>query len=181
MSPPTVLFAGAFLVGTAEAVRLREQSRRRLFALVVALAVSTSLVTVAWAVGVAFVPDTAGRSLLRSNWASARDVLVPVAALTAANACILAGVVGLRALEAARQSLRARLWAAPVILGAGLVGVAAGGAYGAGMGLAAGSAFSAALTWSAFRRAVGSNVPVGGQPPQGDAVVPEVEIPSVNG
>ena len=181
MSPPTVLFAGAFLMGTAEAVRLRDQSRRRLSALVVALAVSTSLVTVAWAVALALVPDAVGRTLLESNWAAARHVLLPVAALTAANACILAGIVGLRALEAARESLRVRLWAAPAIVGAGLVGVAVGGAYGAGVGLAVGSAFSAALTWSAFRRALRTHVPVEGRPPEAGTVVPEVEIPTVNG
>ncbi len=181
MSPPTVLFAGAFLVGTAEAVRLREESLRRLSALVLVLALSTSLLTALWALIVTFLPDAAGRSLLQSNWGAARDLLVPVAALTAANACILAGIVGLRALEAARRSLQVRLWAAPVILLGGLAGVAAGGAYGAGAGLAAGSAVSAVLTWSAFRRAVTQEATGRARPFPSNVVPQVVETPTLNG
>ena len=181
MSPPTVLFAGAFLMGTSEAVRLREESLRWVSALVLTLALTTSILTVLWAVAVALLPDAAGRGVLQSNWASGRRLLVPLAAVTAANACTLSGIVGLRALEAARQSLQVRLWAAPAILGSGLVGVATGGAYGAGAGLAAGSAFSAALTWSAFRRALRKEATGQARPRPGDAVPAVVETPTLSG
>jgi hypothetical protein len=89
--------------------------------------------------------------------------------------------VSLRALEAARQSLRVRLWAAPVIVGSGLVGMHAGGAYGAGVGLAASSAFSAALTWSALRRALAREAAGRDRPVVEDPLAESIEIPTLNG
>lgn len=154
LSPPTVAFAGMFLVGIPEAVRMRERSLDRLFPLVVGLAALSTLVTVVWAGGVAFLPTGAGTALLGSNWRAARHLLAPIAALTAANASTLAAVVGLRALEAARASLRTRLWASPVILIAGTVGARLGGARGAAMALALAAWFGAFLALEALRRAL---------------------------
>lgn len=150
MSPPTVLFSGLVLVGLTEAVKLRESSLSRLRTLVVTLAVFTSVVTVLWAVGVATLPLRVGRSVLGLNWDAARSLIGPVAILTAANAVTLSVVVGLKGLAAARQSLRARVWAAPVVLAASLVGAWAADSQGAAVGLAAASWFGALLTWWAF-------------------------------
>jgi len=82
-------------------------------------------------------------------------VLIPMAAMTAANAAIVAALVGLRALEAARRSLRARVWAGPVILAAGGIGAIVADGSGAAIGLALSSSLSAFLALAVFRRALG--------------------------
>jgi O-antigen/teichoic acid export membrane protein len=153
LSPPTVLFSGLFLCAIPEAVRLRERSLRALRTLVIALAVGTVAVTVAWGVAISLVPTHLGQALLRSNWANGRHLLVPAVVLTAGSAAALASVVGLRGLASARDSLRVRILAAPITLVAAVVGGRLDGAYGAGVGLAAAACVSAALAWVAFSQA----------------------------
>lgn len=152
--PAMVLFAGIFLIGMTEGVRMRGGAPGRIAGLVVGLVVATSLGTVAWAVSVALLPDRVGAALIGEHWRPARRLVAPVALLTAANACVLAVGVGLRALAAARSSLRARLWSAPVVLAAGLVGAGTGGAEGAAVGLAGASWFGAVLAGLAFHHAL---------------------------
>jgi hypothetical protein len=120
---------------------------------VIALAVGTVAVTVAWGAAISLVPTHLGQALLRSNWANGRHLLVPAVVLTAGSAAALASVVGLRGLASARDSLRVRILAAPITLVAAVVGGRLDGAYGAGVGLAAAACLSAALAWVAFSQA----------------------------
>jgi hypothetical protein len=94
-----------------------------------------------------------------------------VAVLIAGHGCALAAVVGLRALGAARQSLGARLWGAPVFLAGGIGGSLVGGAYGAGVGLAVAAWVDAGLAWWALRRVI-----VGGAAPE--PLVPPESAPA---
>lgn len=154
MSPPTVLFSGMVLIGIPEAVRLRRRSLAGLRALVFGLAVAMSCVTAVWALLLWSIPERSGTDLLKSNWASGRHLLVPIAAFTAANAVMYGAIVGLRALEAARESLRLRIWAGPAILVSSVTGAALAGAWGAAVGIAVSSWFSALLAWIVLRRAL---------------------------
>jgi hypothetical protein len=62
--------------------------------------------------------------------------------------------IGLRALAAARQSLRVRLVTAPVILTAALLGAFFYGAVGAAIGMAIANWAAAVLTWRSFAKTV---------------------------
>jgi len=173
--PAMVLFAGVFLIGMTEGVRMRSHSPDRLATLVVGLATVTSLATLAWGVTVALLPDGVGTAVIGDHWRTARRLVAPVALLTAANACILAVGVGLRALAAARSSLRARLWSAPVVLVAGLVGAGVGDAEGAAVGLAGASWFGAVLAGLAFRHALARERD-GGTPDAAEARITPLEL-----
>jgi O-antigen/teichoic acid export membrane protein len=151
LSPVTVLCAGLFLVGAPEAVRIRHRNPRQLSGFVLALGSSAALVVI-WAVLILMVPDRAGLVLLGNNWLRGTEVLIPVTVMSVATLFVMSGMVGLRALDAARRTLGLRLWAAPVFAVATLVGVKTVGPYGASVGLAVASCLSALLAWIAFRR-----------------------------
>jgi O-antigen/teichoic acid export membrane protein len=150
LGPLTVVFVGLTVVAMPEAVRLKEKSLLSLSRLVAALALAMPLMTGVWAVAVTMIPDRLGYEFLRANWSSGRELLVPVAALVAGNSCASAAVVGLRALGAARQSLRARIIGTPVMLVTGVIGASMAGARGAAVGLAAATWVDALLAWGAF-------------------------------
>lgn len=151
LGPLTVVFVGVFVAGVPEAIRLRERRPSAFPRLIPALGVVMPLIAVAWGGLLLLTPNRGGTALLGTNWAPARHVIPPVAAMTAGHGCALAGIVGLRALGMARQSLGARLWGAPVFVVGGVVGSVTGGAYGAAVGLAVAAWFDAALVWVAFR------------------------------
>jgi O-antigen/teichoic acid export membrane protein len=153
LSPVTVLCAGLFLVGTAEAVRISDRNPSELPRFVLLLA-SSALVVAAWAGALLLVPEEMGTLLLGGNWVRGTEVLPAVTAMTVATIFVMAGMIGLRALGAARSTLALRLAAAPVFALATLAGVKAAGPQGAAVGLAASTVLSAALTWLAFRRAL---------------------------
>lgn len=152
-APLSVLFSGLFLIGLPEAVRLRQRSLPGLRVFVVALAVGGVALTSLWAAALWLLPGDAGRAALRSNWATGRHLLWPMAAFTAAGVVTMAAIIGLRALEVARRSIRVRIWAGPVVFGAGVAGAEIAGASGAAIGLAASSWLSAALAWLVLTRA----------------------------
>jgi O-antigen/teichoic acid export membrane protein len=152
LGPLTVFFVAMFVISVPEVIRARERSPAALPRMVVILGAAMVLATGAWVGAVVLVPDSMGRALLGANWGPARHLLPAMALVTAAHGCALAAVAGLRALGAARESLRARLWGAPVLLLGAIVGATFAGAYGAGVGLAAGAWIDAILAWAAFRQ-----------------------------
>jgi hypothetical protein len=154
LSVPTVLCSGMYLIGVPEAVRIRHRSLHRLNLFVVILGATMPVIVCAWTGLLLLIPSSTGRALLGSSWLPGRHVLLPVAIMTAASSAIIAALVGLRALEAARQSLRVRVWAGPVIVVSAILGASAGGGYGAAIGLAGSSWFSALLAFVAFSRAM---------------------------
>lgn len=150
--PLTVVFVGLSTVALPAAVRRRELASSSLSGLVAALGVAMPLIALAWGAFLLVLPEEIGSSLLGSSWSKARHLVTPVAILTAANAAALAAVVGLRALGAARQSLRARSWVLPLVLIGSLLGAGWSGAYGAAIGLAVASWVDAAVVGVSFRR-----------------------------
>jgi len=161
--PIVVIFTGSYLALAAEGARMRDQPARlrRIMAYTsCALVVvgSVSLLT-----GV-FLPQSIGRSIFGDTWAPARRVLVPVGLAVLGNCAASGAVVGLRALAAAKESLRARLIVAPLSMVAPLVG-AAWGAAGFAIGLAITAWFGVFVWWGQFGRALADaarQVPVEG-------------------
>ena len=168
LSPLTVLFAGVYLVGTPEAVRLGARSLGALARFVTGLAAASALLIVLFAMVVMSTPGRIGSAVLGTTWLPARHLLWPIALMTSASACSLSAVVGLRALRAQRRSLYARAWVAPVTLGFALVGAYVGGAQGAAIGLGIAATVGAAISWAAFRRALSdTEAPADGSGEQG--------------
>jgi hypothetical protein len=80
-------------------------------------------------------------------WHTARPLVLPLALALAALGGVMGAVISLRAMAAARRSLRARLLVSPVILLTGMGGAALYGASGAAWGLVLGNTFAAVVFW----------------------------------
>ena len=153
LGPLTVLFLGVLVAGVPEAVRLRQRSGRALSRLVLFLGVAMPAASGLLTGAIMLLPTRVGRDVLGANWAPGRHVLPAVGVMVAGQGCALAATVGLRALGAARRSLGARLWGAPVFLIGGVAGAMVDGAFGAAVGLAVAAWLDAGLVWGAFGRA----------------------------
>lgn len=174
LGPPSVVCAGILLVGMPEAARVRMRPGGNLLRYTGRLAALTSAVVVLWSAALALVPDEIGNAVLGENWHLGREVLLPVALLTVVNAVALAGVVGLRTMEAVRRSLPIRAAGSVVMVISALAGLAIGESEGAAYGLALGGATAAALTWKCLRdadqQARSGTHPVGVTQPAGAGV-----------
>ena len=98
-------------------------------------------------------PDRVGKELFGESWQLAAPLLWLTAISAAGSMYATALTVGLRALQAARSGLTARIVVALLSVVAALVGGWAGGAYGAALALAASSPVHAAVWWWQFHRA----------------------------
>ncbi len=138
-----VLFAP--LQGLVNAVRLavtslavkvwvRTPDRLSRFALGIGLALGAA--AVASGIAAVLVPDRLGRRLLGDSWTGVGPVLAPLAVLNVSVALGLGAVTALRAMQASRESFRARTIVAGLSLVAGTIGAITGGAVGAAWGLA---------------------------------------------
>jgi hypothetical protein len=148
MGPLTVLFLGINLVALPEAVRYRQASTAQFRRLLIGLGMVLPAVALAWTGALLLVPRHLGISILHANWISARHVLGPVGITVAGTACAMAALMGLRALEAARESFWARLAMAPCIPIGAVIGARIGGAYGASAALAIAYWIDAVIAWA---------------------------------
>jgi O-antigen/teichoic acid export membrane protein len=147
LGPVGILLQGTSLVAIAEGVRLLNTSGRRLRNGCLLLSAALTGATVVWGIVAFAIPDSLGRALLGPTWESARSVLLPAVVATAGTSTSVGAWVGLRALGAARQSLRARVIHSVVMPIFALGGAAILGTQGAAWGLAATAWFGAGL-WS---------------------------------
>jgi len=151
LGPVYAFSIGVRLAATPEAVRLlKRSSTKRLRRMCALLSGGLATVTLVWGLVAQFVPSRAGVAILASSWLPAHRVLVPITIVMAAGGAIGGTTVGLRALAAARRSLRARVWSSGVRLGAAAVGAAVGGAVTASWALAAASFVSVVIYWKQF-------------------------------
>jgi hypothetical protein len=151
LGPLNVLFMGTQVVAVPEAVALSRQSHHRLRGFSLGLSTALAGAALAWGVIVVVLPDRLGEAILGVSWPDAQSV-APFAALAMAGTGATAGAfVGLRALAAARRSLRVRATVSPAILAGATLGAAAGGARGAAAGLAVATWFGVTLWWREFR------------------------------
>ncbi|MDX3579500.1 hypothetical protein PV663_21640, partial [Streptomyces sp. FL07-04A] len=100
-----------------------------------------------WGGALLLMPDRAGAFVLGDVWPSASQLIVP-ATLGVAGAGLGTGAAaGLRALAAARRSLRCQLFASACYVGGGLGGAAVAGTVGSAWGVAAATVGSSAVWW----------------------------------
>jgi hypothetical protein len=97
------------------------------------------------------VPASVGTAILGPTWAPAHRVLLAVAVSFAAFGASIGGLVGLRALAAAKLSLRARLVSGPSAVVPAIAGAAVAGTQGAAWGYAIGTCIGAVAWWWFFR------------------------------
>ncbi|MDP9234961.1 MAG: hypothetical protein M3P01_10500 [Actinomycetota bacterium] len=152
LGPLNIIFLGVSLAALPEAVRLLQSSKERLRRACVVL--SAGLAAAALGVGIvaSILPRRMGTELLGQNWSLAKSVVVPLSIWMAAAGVILGAGIGLRAMAAARRSLRARLMVAPLAVTSAVVGAAVQGARGAAWGFAGAYAVGAFIWWWSFLR-----------------------------
>jgi O-antigen/teichoic acid export membrane protein len=155
LGPPNILNMGLTGAAIPEAVRALRRSRRHLWRLTQLLSLAIALPALLWGAVVLALPDDVGRALLGASWEPAQAVLVPLTLALAASGALTGPTVGLRALEDARRSLRARLITGAMSFGGGLVGTVIGGAPGAATGLAAGLWTGVVAWWWVYGVALG--------------------------
>jgi O-antigen/teichoic acid export membrane protein len=150
VGPLRVLFLGVRLAAVPEGVRLLRDPRSSPRAAAVRLSALLAGVALAWGALLTILPHSLGESLVGRSWSEARHVMVPLSLAMAGTGAVTGAVVGLRALAAARRSLRARILVTPVMVLGTLAGAAAAGAPGTAWGIAIVTWLSLGLWWRQF-------------------------------
>ncbi|MGW7078064.1 hypothetical protein [Streptomyces sp. NPDC054866] len=154
LGPFLAVLMGLSLVTVAEAARVLRQAPHRLGRFCLLLGGGQAAAALLWGVALLLVPDRAGEFVLGDVWSSASELIVP-AALGVAGAGLGTGAAaGLRALAAARRSLRSQLFASACYVGGGLGGAAVAGTVGSAWGVAAATVCASAMWWLQLRSAL---------------------------
>ena len=141
------------LVAIPEAARLAKHDLSRLRRFVVGLWILLGAAAALWGLVVGLLPDWFGERLLGPTWQPAAALVLPITVMTALLGVWSAAWTGLRAMGAARRSLRAQLFGASAFLVGSLAGAVLDGAYGAAWGSAAGNLVAACIWWRQFQLA----------------------------
>jgi O-antigen/teichoic acid export membrane protein len=154
LGPLNILNMGVTSPAIAESVRIARRSPRRMLQAVSILGVVLVVVFVAWGVAMYLLPASIGHMFLKRSWGPAHSVILPYTAVMAASGMLTAATVGLRAMAAAKRSLRSRLVTGVLAVTGGAAGAATYGAVGAASGLAAGLWLGGIQWWQQLRAAV---------------------------
>lgn len=154
LGPFLAVLMGLSLVTVAEAARVLRRAPHRLAPFCLLLGAGQAAAALLWGVALLLVPDRAGELVLGGVWHGASQLIVP-ATLGVAGAGLGTGAAaGLRALGAARRSLRSQLFASACYVIGGLGGAAAGGTVGSAWGVAAATVSGSAVWWLHLRSAL---------------------------
>jgi O-antigen/teichoic acid export membrane protein len=161
MGPLMIMLFGTVAVIVPEIARVLRRSPRRLPLACLAYGGSLAAIALAWGVILlAVLPKGLGDLLLGEVWRPAYP-LVPLVALAFMGGSIQAGAgAGLRALGAARRSLRAMILSSVAFVVFGLVGAAVGGTVGTVLGAAVAAWIGALLWWWQLHSALQESVEV---------------------
>ncbi len=154
LGPFLAILMGLSLVTVAEAARVLRASPHRLGRFCLLLGGAQAVAALLWGAALLLVPDRAGELVLGDVWSSASQLIVP-ATLGVAGAGLGTGAAaGLRALAAARRSLRGQLFASACYVVGGLGGAAVAGTVGSAWGVAAATVGACAVWWLHLRSAL---------------------------
>jgi O-antigen/teichoic acid export membrane protein len=158
MGPFLAILMGLSLVTVSEAVRMLRRSTHQLWRFCLLLGAGQAGAALLWGLVLMFVPDRAGELALGDVWATAAQLILPIT-LSVAGASVCSGAAaGLRALGAARRSMRAQLVASLAYVTFGLAGAVMGGALGSAWGTATATWTSAVLWWLHLRAGLREHV-----------------------
>ncbi|MDQ1015657.1 hypothetical protein [Streptomyces afghaniensis] len=154
LGPFLAVLMGLSLVTVAEAARVLRRAPHRLARFCLLLGGGQAAAALLWGTALLLVPDRLGELVLGDVWGSAAQLIVP-ATLGVAGAGLGTGAAaGLRALGAARRSLRSQLFASACYVIGGLGGAAVAGTIGSAWGVAAATACGSAVWWLHLRSAL---------------------------
>lgn len=148
LGPFLAVLMGVGLAAVPEAARLVRHSPQRLLRFCALLGGAQALAALAWgSTLLLLMPPGVGEYLLGSTWPSASALILPATFSVMFASVSTAAAAGVRALGAARRSVRAQLAASAAYVVGGLAGAAAGGALGSSWGVAAATVLGAAVWW----------------------------------
>ncbi|MFF2775502.1 hypothetical protein ACFVU3_11385 [Streptomyces sp. NPDC058052] len=154
LGPFLAVLMGLSLVTVAEAARVLRRAPHRLGAFCLLLGGGQAAAALLWGGALLLVPDRLGTFVLGGVWAAASDLIVPVTLGVAGAGLGTGAAAGLRALGAARRSLRSQLFSSACYVAGGLGGAAAAGTAGSAWGVAAATVAGSAVWWLQLRSAL---------------------------
>ena len=155
LGPFVAVLMGLAFVAVPEAARVVKRDVHKLMKFCFLLGGSQAFAALIWGTTLLLVlNDRLGEFVLGDVWHTARLLILP-ATFSVFNASFIGGAgTGLRALGAARRSMRCQLIASALYVVGGLGGAVLGGAVGSGWGVATATFLSAFLWWSQLHLAV---------------------------
>jgi O-antigen/teichoic acid export membrane protein len=157
LGPFLAVLMGLSLVTVAEAARVLRRAPHRLRLFCLLLGAGQAGAALLWGAALLFLPDRAGAFVLGDVWHVSSGLIVP-ATLSVMGASFATGAAaGLRALGAARRSLRSQLFASACYVTGGLAGAAAAGALGSAWGVAIATIGGSAVWWLHLRAGLRDN------------------------
>ncbi|MER8002694.1 hypothetical protein [Streptomyces sp. NPDC095613] len=154
LGPFLALLMGLSLVTVAEAARVLRRTPHRLGRFCLLLGGGQAVAALLWGAALLLMPDRLGALVLGDVWGSASALIVPVTLGVAGAGLGTGAAAGLRALAAARRSLRSQLFASACYVIGGLGGAAVAGTAGSAWGVAAATVTASAVWWLQLRSAL---------------------------
>ncbi|MFD9358044.1 hypothetical protein [Streptomyces sp. NPDC060031] len=154
LGPFLAVLMGLSLVTVPEAARVLRQAPHRLGSFCLLLGGGQAAAALLWGGALLTVPDRLGELVLGGVWPSAAQLILPVTLAVAGAGLGTGAAAGLRALGAARRSLRCQLFASVCYVSGGLGGAAAAGTVGSAWGVAAATVSGSAVWWLQLRSAL---------------------------
>ncbi len=154
LGPFLAVLMGLSLVTVPEAARVLRRAPHRLGAFCLLLGGGQAAAALLWGGALLLMPDRLGELVLGGVWPSASQLLVMVTLGVAGAGLGTGAAAGLRALAAARRSLRCQLFASACYVGGGLGGAAVAGTVGSAWGVAAATVCGSAVWWLQLRSAL---------------------------
>jgi O-antigen/teichoic acid export membrane protein len=154
LGPFMAVLMGLSLVTVAEAARVLRRAPHRLGGFCLVLGGGQAVAALLWGGALLLVPDRLGELVLGDVWSAASALIVPVTLGVAGAGLGTGAAAGLRALAAARRSLRCQLFASACYVGGGLGGAVVAGTAGSAWGVAAASLCGSAAWWLQLRSAL---------------------------
>ncbi|WP_098246988.1 hypothetical protein [Streptomyces formicae] len=154
LGPFMAVLMGLSLVTVAEAARVLRRAPHRLGTFCLLLGGVQAVAALLWGAALLLMPDRLGELVLGDVWSSASELIVPVTLGVAAAGLGTGAAAGLRALAAARRSLRCQLFASACYVGGGLGGAAVANTVGSAWGVAAATVCGSCAWWLQLRAAL---------------------------
>ncbi|OAR27697.1 hypothetical protein A8W25_02555 [Streptomyces sp. ERV7] len=154
LGPFLAILMGLSLVTVAEAARVLRRAPHRLGRFCLLLGGGQAAAALLWGGALLLMPDRLGAFVLGDVWPSASQLIVPVTLGVAGAGLGTGAAAGLRALAAARRSLRCQLFASACYVSGGLGGAALADTVGSAWGVAAATGCSSAVWWLQLRSAL---------------------------
>lgn len=148
LGPFVAVLMGVCLVSVPEAARMLQRSHHHLRLFCLLLGGGQAIGALTWGLALLFLlPDHVGALVLGSVWEPASALILPVTVMVMGISVSNGAACGLRALGAARRSLRSQLITSAVYVTGGLGGAATAGALGSAWGVAIATVIGAAVWW----------------------------------